>query len=103
RDLEVVVCEKGAFISYAACGMPYYLAGDIPDHRDLIVRTPQQMAKQGIDVRLHHQVISIDAEARTLAVRDLDRGEDFSLAYDNLVIATGARPAWPSLEGSNLE
>ncbi len=103
RDLEVVVCEKGAFISYAACGMPYYLAGDIPDHRDLIVRTPQQMAKQGIDVRLHHQVMAIDAETRTVAVRDLEHGNDLSLTYDDLVIATGARPARPSLEGSDLE
>ena len=103
RDLEVVVCEKGSYISYAACGMPYFLAGDIPDHRGLMVRTPEQMSKQGIDVRLRHQVMAIDAEARTVAVRDLDRVDDISLAYDNLVIATGARPAWPSLEGSDLE
>ena len=102
RDLEVLVCEKSSFISYAACGMPYFLAGDIPDHRSLLVRTPEQMAKQGIDVRLHHQALAIDAQARTVTVRDLDHQRDLSLAYDNLVIATGARPAWPSLEGSDL-
>ena len=103
RDLEVVVCEKGSFISYAACGMPYFLAGDIADHRELIVRTPEQMVKQGIDVRLRHEVLAIEAESRTVTVHDQDRRRDLSLAYDQLVIATGARPAWPSLEGSDLD
>jgi NADPH-dependent 2,4-dienoyl-CoA reductase/sulfur reductase-like enzyme len=103
RDLEVLVCEKGSFISYAACGMPYFLAGDITDHRELIVRTPEQMIKQGIDVRLRHEVMGIDAEARTVTVRDKDRGRDLSVDYDNLVIATGARPAWPEMEGTGLD
>jgi len=103
RDLEVMVCEKGSFISYAACGMPYFLAGDIADHRELIVRTPEQMAKQGIDVRLRHEVIAIDAESGTVTVHDQDRGRDLSLDYDKLVIATGALPARPSLEGSGLD
>ena len=102
RALEVIVCEKGSFISYAACGMPYFLAGDIPDHRGLIVRTPEQMAKQGIDVRLRHKVMAINAQEQTIAVRDLDGGNDLSQTYDNLVIATGALPAWPSLEGSRI-
>ena len=103
RDLEVLVCEKGSFISYAACGMPYFLAGDIADHRELIVRTPEQMVKQGIDVRLRHEVTAIDAEAGTVTVQAQDRGRDLSLDYDKLVIATGARSAWPSLEGSDLD
>jgi NADPH-dependent 2,4-dienoyl-CoA reductase/sulfur reductase-like enzyme len=103
RDLEVLVCEKSSFISYAACGMPYFLAGDIPDYRELIVRTPEQMIKQGVDVRLRHEVMALNPGARTVAVRDLDRGRDLSLAYDNLVIATGARPVWPPLEGSGLD
>ena len=103
RDMEVLACEKGSFISYAACGMPYFLAGEIADHRELIVRTPEQMVKQGIDVRLRQEVMAIDAEAQTVTVRDHDRGRDLSLAYDNLVIATGARPAWPSQEGSDLD
>jgi NADPH-dependent 2,4-dienoyl-CoA reductase/sulfur reductase-like enzyme len=103
RDLEIIVCEKGSYISYAACGMPYFLAGDIPDHHPLIVRTPEQMTKQGIDVRLHHKVMAIDPDSRTLTIRDLDRSADLSLLYDKLVIATGARPAWPPLEGSDLD
>ncbi len=102
RDLEVVVCEKGSFISYAACGMPYLLAGDIPDYRDIIVRTPEQMIKQGVDVRVRHQVTAIHAQTRTVTVRDHDGDREAQLDYDKLVIATGARPAWPALENSNL-
>jgi NADPH-dependent 2,4-dienoyl-CoA reductase/sulfur reductase-like enzyme len=101
-DLQVVVYEKGPFISYAACGMPYLLAGDVPDHRQLIVRTPDQMAKQGVEVYIHHQVTGIDSEAKTVTVHDLKADRDFSRSFDRLVIATGARPAWPSLPGTTL-
>jgi NADPH-dependent 2,4-dienoyl-CoA reductase/sulfur reductase-like enzyme len=99
RDLEVVVYEKGPYISYAACGMPYFIAGDVPDYHELIVRTPEQMAKQGVTVHIHHEVLAIDAETRTVTVQDLEERRTFTQPYDRLVIATGARAAWPSLPG----
>jgi NADPH-dependent 2,4-dienoyl-CoA reductase/sulfur reductase-like enzyme len=101
RDLEVVVYEKSPYISYAACGMPYFIAGDIADHRDLIVRTPVQMAKQGVTVYVHHKVTAIDTQARTVTVCSPE-GESVQ-AYDKLVIATGARPTLPPLHGLDLE
>jgi NADPH-dependent 2,4-dienoyl-CoA reductase/sulfur reductase-like enzyme len=103
RDMEVIVCERGSFISYAACGMPYYLAGDLGDHRELIVRTPEQMIKQGVDVRIHHEVTSIDVEAGSVTVRDHDREREIILHYDKLVVATGARAACPPLPGCGLD
>jgi NADPH-dependent 2,4-dienoyl-CoA reductase/sulfur reductase-like enzyme len=96
-DLEVVVYERGGYISYAACGMPYWLAGEVPDIQALIVRTPEQMAKQGVQVHLHHEVTAIDPVARTVTVRDLQQGRELSSGYDRLVIATGARAASPPL------
>ncbi len=100
-DLEVVVYEKSPHISYGACGMPYFIAGDIPDARSLIVRTPEQMAKQGVLVHIRHEVTAIDAENRLVTVRDAE-GNEFTQEYDRLVIATGAKPVWPSLPGSDL-
>jgi NADPH-dependent 2,4-dienoyl-CoA reductase/sulfur reductase-like enzyme len=102
RNLEVTVFEKGPYISYGACGMPYFIAGDIPDHRALIVRTPEQMAKQGVDVRLHHEVLTIDPVTKTVSVLDRQPDRVFDEHYDKLVIATGAGPVWPSLPGAHL-
>jgi NADPH-dependent 2,4-dienoyl-CoA reductase/sulfur reductase-like enzyme len=96
RDLEIIVYERGAFISYAACGMPYWLAGDLASHDKLIVRSPEQMRKQGIQVHIHHEVTAIDPEARTVTVSDLENENRFTQTYDKLVIGTGARPTWPA-------
>jgi NADPH-dependent 2,4-dienoyl-CoA reductase/sulfur reductase-like enzyme len=102
RSQEVIAFEKGPYISYAACGMPYFLAGDVPAQSDLVVRTPEQMAKQGVDVRTKHMVLEIDPAAQQVAVRDLDARRQLSVSYDNLVIATGARPFMPRVPGSEL-
>lgn len=99
RDLEIIVYEKGSFISYAACGMPYWLAGDLPSHDELIVRSPQQMRKQGIRVHTHHEVTSIDTESQIVTVRDLQNHTDFQQHYSKLVLGTGASPAWPASVG----
>ncbi|MFQ6100819.1 MAG: FAD-dependent oxidoreductase [Anaerolineae bacterium] len=103
REMGAVVYERSPYISYAACGMPYFIAGDVADYRSLIVRTPEQMAKQGVEVHLRHEVIAIDSGARVVTVRDLEQEREFSQVYDKLVIATGARPAQPRLPGLDLE
>ncbi len=103
RDLEVVVYERGSFISYAACGMPYWIAGEVPDFHDLIVRTPEQMGKQGVEVHIRHEVTGINTEERMVTVHGLESDDEFSQEYDKLVIATGARPAWTQVPGDDLE
>jgi NADPH-dependent 2,4-dienoyl-CoA reductase/sulfur reductase-like enzyme len=103
RDLEVVVYQRDSHISYAACGLPYFLAGDIADYRQLIVRTPEQMAKQGVVVHIRHEVTAVDPESKTVCVRDMGRDREFVEGYDKLVLATGAQPVRPPLPGSNLE
>lgn len=103
REMQTIVYEKSPYISYAACGMPYFIAGDVADYRSLIVRTPEQMAKRGVEVHVRHEVTAIDPGARTVTGRDLERGREFTHRYDRLVIATGARPVLPPLPGSDLE
>ncbi len=107
RELEVVVYERGPFISYGACGMPYYIAGDVPDYQELIMRTPAQMAEQGVEVHVRHEVTAIDVAAHTVTVRDRtgpgEDGRTFTQDWDKLVIATGARAVQPSLPGVDLE
>ena len=92
-DLEIVVYEKTGFVSYGECGLPYYISGIVDDHHKLVVRTPAQFAKQGIEVHLHHEVTEIVPENHLLRVRNLESGSSRDDSYDKLIIATGGRPA----------
>ena len=102
--LEIVALEMGAWTSYAACGIPYLVAGDVGDLDDLVARSPSEFReKHRIDVRLHHEVVGIDADARSLDVRDHARRRNLSLGFDQLHVATGARPTRPALPGIDLD
>jgi NADPH-dependent 2,4-dienoyl-CoA reductase/sulfur reductase-like enzyme len=103
-DLEVVAFERGDWVSYSACGMPYYVEGEVPELSDLVAREPETFVEeQGIDLRTRHEVIGIDADARTVTVRDRDADRTFEQPYDALLYATGARPTTPPVEGTDLE
>ncbi len=103
-ELEITVYERTGFVSYGECGLPYYVAGIIKDHRELIVRTPEQFAQQDIRVHLHHEVIEIDPANRNVRVTDLESGKEFTEHYDKLLIATGGRPALlPGIEPKELK
>ncbi|MGY2892167.1 FAD-dependent oxidoreductase [Deinococcus sp. UYEF24] len=104
-DAEVVVFERGEFISYGACGLPYVLSGQAGSSTDdfeaLVARTPAQMRARGISVRLGHEALSVDARAATLAVRDLSSGQTRHEPYDQLLLATGVAPVRPDWENLN--
>ncbi len=102
-DAEVVVLEKGRFISYAACGIPYYIGGLVSDWQDLLILSPKA-AREGrkIDVRLHHLVESFDPKTRIVRGKNLEDGSAFELSYDKLILATGARPVIPKIQGMDL-
>ena len=89
---QIVVFEAGEHVSYANCGLPYYLGGVIEDRDALLLQTPKSLsARFNLDVRVHHEVVSIDRETKTVLVRRLDTSEEFAQSYDELVLATGAR------------
>ncbi len=97
--LEIVAFERGHFTSYSACGIPYWVGGDVTDRDRLIARSPEEHRARDIDLRMRTEVVEIDVEGSRVRARDLDRGTESWTAYDKLVIATGARPIRPDLPG----
>jgi len=99
-DAEMIVFEKGEYISFAACGIPYWISGVIDDGSKLQVLTPQiARDKRGIDVRIHHEVTRINPVANQVSVLNHETGEIFQESYDSLLIATGARAVLPPIPG----
>ena len=101
-ELDVTVYERSRHISYSACGMPYHVAGRIP-LENLVARTPEKMEEEGINVKVRHEVVGVDHDARQVRVKNLETGETFEDAYDTLVLATGARAVLPDLPGADLK
>lgn len=103
-DLDIVALEKGSWVSYSACGIPYLVAGDLERVEELVARTPQEFRdNHRIDVRLRHEAMAIDTDAGQIEVRDHEHGRTVRLPYDQLVIATGASPYRPDVPGINGE
>lgn len=102
RTLEVVVFEKGKFASYAACGEPYFVSGDVENIDDLIARTPDQFARAGIDLRLETEVVGIDLNHRIVSTRYNADGSTSETGFDKLLIATGSRAFIPPMPGVDL-
>lgn len=100
--LEVIVFERGEWVSYAACGMPYFVKGEIEELADLVQMTAEEFREErGVDLRTGHEVTVIDTDAQTVTV-EAD-GRSFEQKYDDLLIATGAGPIVPPFENINLE
>lgn len=97
---EITVVEKENYISFGACGLPYYLGEQFEDANIMFARTPKQMEKLGIEILLQHEATEIDFDAKKVTVKDLaNSDEKRTLEYDRLMIATGASPNLPPMEG----
>jgi NADPH-dependent 2,4-dienoyl-CoA reductase/sulfur reductase-like enzyme len=103
-EKKIVVFERGPHTSFSACGMPYLIAGEIESSDSLIARSPDEFRDQyDIDVKTRHEVISINSEEKWVAVRNLVTGEEFQEGYGQLLIATGATPIRPVIDGIDSE
>lgn len=97
---EILILERGSHISYANCGLPYYIGGAILDRDRLFVQTPENFKHNfNIDVRVRHEVLAVNREEQTVSVRDLDSGKDYTEHYDYLVLSPGAEPVRPPIPG----
>ncbi|MFM1967830.1 MAG: hypothetical protein RL590_687 [Actinomycetota bacterium] len=100
ENSEIVVVEKSGFVSYANCGLPYYIGGVISKEQDLLLQTPESLHKRfNLDVRVNSEVTAIDPVAKSVSVRKTLTGEIYSLAYDKLVLSPGATPVVPPIDG----
>ena len=103
EEAEIVVFERGPDVSFANCGLPYYIGGEIVERDKLLVVTPQRLRERyKLDVRTSTNVESIDRQAKTVTVRDLTTGVVSIESYDKLILATGAAPLRPTMPGIDL-
>lgn len=101
---QITVFERSGFVSYANCGLPYYVGGVITDPQELTLQTPERFFERfRIDVRVRHEVTAIDPAAKCVSVTHLATGESFTERYDKLLLAPGARPTLPRLPGTDGE
>jgi len=99
---EIIMFERGSYISYANCGLPYHIGGAIKERSSLILQKPEAMsANYNVDVRIESEVISIDKENKFVEVKKIKTGETYKESYDTLVISTGSSPIKPPIEGIN--
>lgn len=104
ENAEIIIFERSGYISYANCGLPYYIGGVITDPQDLTLQTPENFFQRfRIDIRVHHEATAIFPDKKTISVRNLETGEEFEESYDKLLLSPGAKPARPRLPGTDMD
>lgn len=104
ESAEIILFERGEYVSYANCGLPYYIGGVIEDRDELFLQTPQSLYKRfRIDVRVREEVVSVDKKAHQVKVRKLQTGEEYTESYDKLVLSPGAEPFVPDGIDASLQ
>ena len=100
ENAEILVFERSGYVSYANCGLPYYIGGVITDREKLTLQTPESFYKRfQIQVKVHHEVTALHPERKTVTVKNLETGEEFEESYDKLLLSPGAKPSLPKLSG----
>ena len=100
---EIIILERGEYISFANCGLPYHIGNVISEREKLLVVTPQILKDTfNIDARVRHEAVSIDRKKKTVKIRDLSSGREYAEKYDKLVLSPGASPFIPPIKGTNL-
>jgi NADPH-dependent 2,4-dienoyl-CoA reductase/sulfur reductase-like enzyme len=103
EEAEIILIARGEHISFANCGLPYHIGGQIVDRNRLLVQTPESLTRRfAVDVRVRCEATQIDRKGKTVTVLDLARGQTSQLAYDTLILSPGAEPVRPGLPGADL-
>lgn len=100
EDAEIIILERGQYVSFANCGLPYYIGDDIKEKSELIVQTPKKFKSRfNIDVRVLNEVIEIDRNNKVVVIKNIVNGDIYKESYDKLVLSPGAIPIKPNIEG----
>ena len=104
ESAEIIVFEKSGYVSYANCGLPYYIGDVITDKKELTLQSPEGFKNRfNVDVRVNNEVIAIDKENKSVDVKDLQTGRVYTEKYDKLILSPGARPTMPKLSGVDMD
>lgn len=102
EDAEIIMFERGPFVSFANCGLPYHIGGDIQERSKLLLQTPESfLARFNVDVRVMNEVVSINRQDKTVTVKNLLDGSEYQESYDFLLLSPGAGPVVPPIPGIN--
>ena len=100
EEAEIVVLERSGHVSYANCGLPYYVGGVIEDESSLLLQTPASLrARFSLDVRINSEVLGLDSKNKLVTVLNKEKNEEYQLPYDKLILSTGATPIVPPIIG----
>ena len=103
EQAEIILLERGAYVSYANCGLPYYIGGEISERDHLFVQTVKGFQDRfAIDIRVRQEAVEILREQKAVRIKNLETGAEYTESYDKLVLSPGAAPIRPNLEGINL-
>lgn len=103
EEAEIILVERGDYISFANCGLPYHIGGQIQDRNRLLVQTPEAMTERfAIDVRVKSEVTQIDRDTKTVTIMDGATGKKYEEMYDELILSPGAAPIRPDMPGADL-
>ena len=100
---DIIIYTEENMVSYSACGLPYFIGGQIKSSENLIIRKPEDYLKAGINLHLKHRLLSIDSDKKTIKVLDIEKNNIFEESFDELVLATGAKPIIPNLKNIELK
>ena len=97
---EIIILERGDYISFANCGLPYFIGGEITERNMLTLQTPESFLKRfNIDVRVKSEAVKISPDTHIVTVRNVDTGTEYDEIYDNLILSPGAAPIRPNISG----
>ncbi|MFR9208599.1 MAG: FAD/NAD(P)-binding oxidoreductase, partial [Lachnospiraceae bacterium] len=100
ENAQIIILERSGYVSYANCGLPYYIGKEITERTELTLQTPQSFeARFNVDVRVNEEVIDIDTSSKTVTVKKLKEGSVYTESYDKLILSPGAKPIVPDIPG----